>query len=371
MAVNIASILETHKHFFFKKGFNLCYQQKKAYKALALCRTGRLGKVHYKCGQCQKHHTCYCSCSNRHCPQCQGHKTKEWVKDQERKKLPVEYFMVTFTIPSELRALVMRLQAKAYQVMFNASSEVIKEMMGNPKHLGVNEVGFTSILHTWGSQNQYHPHIHIILPGGGLTKDGVWKSFKTGFGLPVRAASKLWQGKILKGLELLVGRDQLPSGIASIKPIVHCKSVGNGTHAIKYLARYVYRVAISNERIISHDNFEVTFKYKQFDKKQRRMRKMTLNAHEFIRRFMQHILPRGFVKVRHYGFNHPNSRIDLDELRLKIMDFSEMLLMHIREEREFQEKCNIPKGVICRHCNIPMKMVHIIRIEKVNYPLLE
>ena len=371
MAVNIATILNIHKKYFFKEESKLCYQQKKAYKALALCRTGALGKVYYQCGQCSNYHTSYCSCSNRHCPQCQGHKTREWVRVQESKKLPVEYFMITFTVPSELRSLIMNLQGKAYQLMFKASAEIIKEMMANPKHLGASDVGFSSILHTWGSQNQYHPHIHIILPGGGLTQNGEWKNFKSGFGLPVRAASKLWKGKLLRGLERLVGRENLPSNIAQKDPVVHCKSVGNGTHAIKYLANYVYRVAISNDRILSHENSEVTFRYKVVDKKQRRMRKMTLHAHEFIRRFMQHILPRGFVKVRHYGFNHPNSNIDLDQLRLKIMNFSEKLLETIREEREYQDQRDSPSSFICPQCCIPMKLIHVMREKKVDYPLIE
>lgn len=361
MKVDLGEIIRQHGSDFLKtKGSSLCYQQKKALKALGSCRTGDLGKSIYQCDKCRHTHVSDCSCSNRHCPLCQGHKTISWVKSQEIKKLPIEYFFLTFTIPSELRPLIKKLQSKAYQIMFKVSSEVIKEMMGDERNLGVSDVGFSSILHTWGSQLQYHPHIHVILPGGGVTKDGKWKSFPCGFGLKVRAASKLWQGKLLKGLEDLVGRSNLPDNIASKKPIVYCKSAGDGRNVIKYLSEYVFKVAISNHRIVSLKDGFVTFKYKKRDQSTR-MVKLRLSVNDFLSRFVQHILPRGFVKVRHYGFNHPNSNTDIVDLKLKITGFSNYLKILIDESQLEKEEEIEFNHLVCINCKGRMKLVEVTR----------
>jgi len=253
------------------------------------------------------------------------------------------------------------LGSKAYRLMFQASSEVIKEIMSNPKNLGVTCVGFTSLLHTWGSQLQDNPHIHIILPGGGLTEDDKWKSFPKGFAFHASKASKLWQGKLLKGLEDLVGREKMPKNIFEKEPIVNLKSAGDGRNIVKYLSRYVFKTGISNQRIISLENGEVTFKYKKVVKGKRVDDVMTLSADKFILRFVSHILPKGLVRVRHYGFNHSNSKIDLDVLKLKIMDFDDQLLWHIKEAKlDEKEDIKIIRP-ICPQCKIEMDLIDVIR----------
>lgn len=362
MSVDLGHIIRTHGPEFLKKHQEgLGYQQKRALNAIAKCRTGELGQSVYQCHKCQRKHVTNGSCSNRHCPLCQGHKTVAWVKAQQLKRLPVEYFFVTLTIPSELRQIVKRLGAKAYRLMFQASSEVIKELMSNPKTLGVTDVGFTSVLHTWGSQLQDHPHIHIILPGGGLTEDGKWKSFPRGFAFHARKASKLWQGKLLKGLEDLIGRENMPNNICDKEPIVNLTSAGDGRNIVKYLSRYVFKTGISNHRIISLENGHVTFKYKKVVKGERVDEVMTLSADEFISRFISHILPKGLVRVRHYGFNHSNSKIDLDVLKLKIMELDDQLLWHIKEAKLDKEDDIKIIRPICPQCKIEMDLIDVVR----------
>jgi hypothetical protein len=305
-----------------------------------------------------------CSCGNRHCPECQGDKTLDWVDRQEEKCLPVENFLLTFTVPEELRSLIYKHKKEVYKIMFEKSSEVIKEMMENPKNLGVDHVGFTSILHTWGNQLQYHPHIHVLLPGGGVDKTGQWKSLRPGFGLPVRAASKLWLGKLLSALERLVGRESLPSKISSKNFIVHCKAAGTGKETIRYLSRYVFRVAIHNSRILKLERGKVTFSYK--DKKLGGIKMMTLEVSEFIRRFLMHVLPSGFMKVRHYGFYHSNSNIDKDILKIRILQFSEELAKYLRSTLLSSLKCDPVKkqSPKCTRCGSDLKMIEVARIEK-------
>ena len=197
-----------------KHGAKTTKHQRKIMWALRSCRTGDLGQVLYKCDDCGENHILDCSCGNRHCPTCQGDKIFNWSKKQEGKLLPGSTFLITFTIPQELRSLILYLQDKAYTVMFDCAAAVLKDMLRNPKNLGVEKIGFTSILHTWGSLLQFHPHIHILLSGGGLTKEEKWKRFKYKFAIPGQAASKVWLGKLLSELEKIVGRENLPRDIS-------------------------------------------------------------------------------------------------------------------------------------------------------------
>jgi hypothetical protein len=365
MKPTLANILkEADVHALKSSGTPITSQHLKAFSAIERCRTGALGRSVFECRDCSHYKFSYASCGNRHCPQCQGQKTVDWVQKQTEKHLPVEYFMVTFTVPAELRSLIMRLQAKAYSAMFDASSAVIKEMLGNPEKLNLSTVGFTSILHTWGSQLQYHPHIHVLLPGGGLDSTGLWASCRKGFALSVRAASQLWMGKLLRALENIVGRESMPQNICAESFVVNCSSMGNGHRAIKYLARYVFRVAIHPSRIIKQADGKVTFRYK--DKCDRNKQKvMTLSVQEFTRRFSMHVLPRGFMKVRHYGFHHPNCKVDLQQLRISIMKFSEDLLELIPKERdlgaddaEFEVQHHRPQ---CACCGQSMVLISFTR----------
>ena len=364
--VDIGSIFRLHGSAYIDQHRDkLTLQHLKVIRSLSLCRTGELGSCEYECQSCHSHHMTMASCGNRHCPQCQGHKMKEWVQRQEAKRLPIEYFLMTFTIPSELRQLFMRLQGDAYRLMLKVSSEVIKEMMGRDKNLGVDLTGFTSLLHTWGQQLQFHPHVHVLLAGGGLDKFGVWNAFPKGFGLQVHKASALWRGKLLAGLEALVGRAQLPRNIFSKEFVVHCQSAGSGVNTIKYLSRYVFRVAIDNRRIISCKDGQVKFWYKDREKGDI-SRVLTLSADEFIRRFLLHVLPSGFVKVRHYGFLHPNSTQDLTMLRVKILKFAEALADLIPDDINDGLPPLQMKPPQCRCCGCDMVLVTVRRFAPFN-----
>ena len=361
MSVGLQEIIQAcGKEFRHKYRHKLTTQHLKALNAIEKCRTGELGRVTYQCGKCDASQFAYSSCGNRHCPLCQGSKTLDWVKSQEKKRLPVLYYLMTFTIPSELRPLFIHLQKKVYSLMFKVSSDIMKEMMANPDNLGCDQVGFTSILHTWGAQLQYHPHIHILFPAGGICDDGTWKGFRPGFGLSAAKASELWLGKMLSGLEEISGRKNLPSQIASKKFVVDCKEVGSGASATKYLARYVFRVAIDNRRIDKLEDGNVHFRYKdrQDDCK---VKPMDLPATEFIRRFMMHVLPSGFMKVRHYGFHHPNSGIDIVKLRIAIMNFSAELLDLIKKPEQETESDYVYEPPKCKACGEDMVCVEVDR----------
>jgi hypothetical protein len=251
--------------------------------------------------------------------------------------------------------------------MFKAAKDTLTKLMKDPKILGVVETGMTAILHTWGSQMQYHPHIHIIIPGGGLNSQGEWRSFKPGFSVPINAASKMWKGKLLSAMMKKLNLESLPYKIYEKEFIVHAKPMGDGVNAIKYLARYVNRVAISNERITEISDDHISFRYK--DKEDREKSKICkLKKHEFMRRYLMHILPKGFVKIRSYGFHHPNSPIRLHELRLKIAESMDKAATQVkREDRELSTEVPPiqPSGIKCPCCGGPMIIVEVHRIKKV------
>ena len=293
-------------------------------KMVERCRTGELGAALYRCDACGRDHVVPQSCGNRHCPQCQGHKAKEWLDEQLEKLLPCPYFLITFTIPHELRRFVRSHARACYQAMFRASAATLIELANNPKYVGSRRLGFTGVLHTWGRTLSYHPHVHFIVPGGAIGKDGTaWLPSRANFFVPVRAASILFRAKFKKLMAEagLIVLGKIPQEVWAKSWVVHSKAVGDGRRALRYLAPYVYRVAISNRRIVKcepgpHGSGRVTITYRKSGS--RRYRAMELTAEEFIRRFLEHVLPRGFQKVRHYGFAHPRSKIDLEWLKMLV-----------------------------------------------------
>jgi hypothetical protein len=226
--------------------------QRRVMKMLERCRTGQLGATLYRCNACGREHVVPRSCGNRHCPQCQGHKAKEWFDEQLEKLLPCPYFLITFTLPKELRQFVRSHPRECYRAMFQASAATLRELAQNPKHIGSSQLGFTGVLHTWGRSLSYHPHIHFIVPGGALGEDGAtWLPSRANFFVPVRAASILFRAKF-KELMAEAGLDlgKIPPEVWTKKWVVHSKAVGDGRRALRYLAPYVFRVAISNRRIV-------------------------------------------------------------------------------------------------------------------------
>jgi len=297
-------------------------EQRRVMHRLARCRSGELGSAVYRCDVGGTYHTLPQSCGNRHCPQCQGHKAKQWLEQQLDKLLPCAYFLITFTLPQELRAFALAHPRECYQAMFDAAAATLRELAGNPKHVGSSRLGFTGVLHTWGRSLSYHPHLHFIVPGGALSPDGQqWLPSRVDFFVPVKAAAPIYRAKFLDGLASNGLADQAREAAGDKKWIVHSKAVGDGRQALRYLAPYVYRVAISNGRLVKMEPGpdglgRVTFTYRKSGS--RRPRAMTLTADEFIRRFLQHVLPRGFQKVRHYGFAHPRQRVNFESLKMLV-----------------------------------------------------
>ena len=282
--------------------------------AIEKCRTEKLGYHEDVCDECGYRKISYNSCRNRHCPKCQSIARAKWVEEREAEILNVKYFHVVMTIPSELYMIAYQNQSKVYKILFKATAETLEELAKDKKYLGA-EIGFMEVLHTWGQTLVYHPHIHCIVPAGGIDKIGKWRNSKKKFFIPVKVLSRKFRGKFLYYLkkeelefygknEYLNNKqnfDELMSKMYNKEWISYCKPpFENAKSVIKYLGRYTHRVAISNERIVSEENGEVTFKYRDY-KDNNKMKEMTLKAEEFIRRFLMHILPPGFMKIRHYG----------------------------------------------------------------------
>jgi hypothetical protein len=350
---SLDSILREHKDDFFSQYDSwMTVQQKKAYNAISQCQTGDLGSTIYLCKSCKKTHEVNSSCGNRHCPLCQGNKTIEWVESQMEKVLPVPYFLLTFTVPKELRDYIYKHQKEAYAIMLEAASATIKKLLLDEKFMGADLLGFISIIHTWGGMLQFHPHIHVLIPCGGLNRSsGEWKDGRVDFLFPVEAASDIWRAKLIHEFKKRIGLKGIKFRMMDKEFIVHAKPAGNGLNALKYLARYVFRVAIDNRRIVKVTNGKVYFWYRK--KGNAKSEIVSLKTIEFIRRFMQHILPRGFMKVRHNGFLHSNSKISIIEVRKKVCDKLHILIQNLPKANT-QSLIKIP---ICKHCGSELVIV--------------
>jgi hypothetical protein len=284
----------------------------RAMEDIERCRTEALGGQLYFCEQCQERHYSYHSCKNRHCPKCQNEQANEWLDNQKDLLLPVGYFMVTFTLPEELRSVARAHQQVIYNSLFRASAEALLELASDHRFVG-GKLGAVGVLHTWTRDLFYHPHVHYIATGGGLSADGRWRTSRQDFLVHVKPLSILFRAKfrdLLKQTDLF----QLVDPQIWCKDwVVHSQPVGSGEAAFKYLAPYIFRVALSNRRILALEDGQVTFSYTDSATEQTRC--STIPAEEFIRRFLQHVLPKGFVKVRYYGLLAAANRHLLDQAR--------------------------------------------------------
>lgn len=285
--------------------------QRRTLGALMRCRTDALGGHLEACTSCGTTRISYNSCRNRHCPKCQGKNREEWIQKREAELLPVPYFHVVFTLPSDLNQLAMHQPREVYSCLFEAAWDTMATFGRDPKHLGAR-MGMISILHTWGQQLSLHPHLHSIVPGGGLTPTGTWKTAKSKgkYLFPVKAISVVFRAKYLERLKAKIPHldKQLVHDLFTKKWVVYAKRpFGHPKAVLEYLGRYTHKVAISNHRIRSVDNRQVTFSYKDYRQSGKKL-EMTLDAMEFIRRFSQHVLPKGFVRIRHYGILSSTSK---------------------------------------------------------------
>jgi hypothetical protein len=301
-------------------GASLSSAQRHAMTAIESCRTAALGGHVEQCGDCGHQRVSYNSCRDRNCPKCQGLARAQWLEDRQAELLEVPYFHVVFTVPAEIEVIAFQNQTVVYDILFRAASETLRTIAADPKHLGA-EIGFLGVLHSWGQSLTHHPHLHFLVPGGGIAPDGEsWIPCRPGFVLPVPVLSCMFRGLFLRALEKAFIAGELnffsahrhlhePAAFRrylapawKVNWVVYAKRPFAGpAQVLDYVGRYTHRVAISNNRLVSMDGGQVSFQWKDY-RDDNRQKTMTLPAEEFIRRFLIHVLPNGFHRIRYYGF---------------------------------------------------------------------
>jgi hypothetical protein len=339
--LEVADIFRAHGGAYRREQTgHLNLPQLKVMSAIENCRTAALGGHVAACTKCDHQHIAYNSCRNRHCPKCQGAAAQDWMQARMEDLLPVQYFHVVFTLPVQIADIAYQNKAAVYGLLFKASAQTLLTIAADPKHLGA-KIGMTSVLHTWGSAMTHHPHVHVVVPGGGLSFDGQrWVACRKGFLVSVKVLSRLFRRLFLEGLaklhkegklaffgslSKLAGPDAFATYLAPLRKInwvVYAKQPFGGPEAVlAYLSRYTHRIAISNHRLMSADADVVTFKWKDYRiKSGDRMKVMRLNTSEFIRRFLIHVLPSGFHRIRHTGFLANGIRRNRIEMIRRLLD---------------------------------------------------
>lgn len=347
----IQDIFKKHGAGYLQKyGSKMPSIHKKALLAIMQCRTQNLGGETYFCNKCQKYHYSYHSCGNRHCVICGNNDAGAWIEKQQDNLLPFTYFLATFTIPEELRKLCRSNQKLFYSIMFKASAQSLKLLAKDKKYLGA-EIGMMGILHSWTRALIYHPHVHYLIPGGGITDNGKKIRFSDdNFLMHVKPLSKIFKAMFRDSLKKKAPEifNKICSNTWKRSWVVHIKAVGDGQKALEYMGRYLFRVAISNNRILKLSNDKVTFRYTDY--KTGKARIVTLHVLEFIRRFLQHVLPRNFIKVRYYGFLAAAAR-------KKLIKLKKMLYLGEIAKDENVHNPTAPKVLLCPVCGSPLQWV--------------
>jgi len=362
--LEIADVFRVHRPRFLQyMGKSISQQQRRVIDAIISCRSAALGGHVERCDSCKHERIAYNSCRNRHCPKCQAGARAAWMAAREQELLPVPYFHVVFTFPHDLAPIALQNKSVLYRILFQAAAESLLEVAANPKHLGA-KIGVMAILHTWGQNLMHHPHLHCVIPAGGVSPDGTrWVPCRRGkrgnlpFFLPVRVLSRVFRGKFIEKLKrarthgdlVLAGKlahlneqrhfERLLDDAVTREWAVYAKRpFGGPLQVLKYLARYTHRVALSNHRLLNMVGNRVTFRWKDYADGNRQ-KSMTLDACEFMRRFLLHTLPTGFVRIRHYGFFANRNRArNLDHCRQ---------LLDSDQQRE-EAKPNDGQKEICR-----------------------
>jgi len=386
--LEVAEIFRQHGPAY-RESHRLPHNHLRVMRAIEVCRTALLGGHKDQCDHCGHLEISYNSCRNRHCPKCQTLQKEKWIEARGEDLLPIEYFHVVFTIPSELNHLALLNQRVLYDLLFRSASETLAKLANDPKHLGAT-VGVIGILHTWGQNLMDHPHLHCIVTGGGLSSDGTWRPCRRGFFLPIRVMSALFRGKFLDLLKDYFKKDDLvfPDSLRHLKDpgdfetfrknlyhkkwVVYCKPPFDGPNGVlQYLGRYTHRIAISNNRILSHRGGNVSFLWRDYAD-DNGLKTMTLKAGEFIRRFLLHVLPPRYVRIRHFGLLANRKRKDNIALCRKILGDAKTETQQNARKETWQELlfriCGIDvttcpvcqKGRMCRialllplRCNSP------------------
>ncbi|WP_227272047.1 IS91 family transposase [Roseobacter weihaiensis] len=375
--LEVADIFRTHGDAYrHAHAGHLNLPQLKVMSSIEICRTAALGGHVAACTKCDHRHIAYNSCRNRHCPKCQGAAARDWMLARMEDLLPVEYFHVVFTLPALIADIAYQNKVAVYGLLFKTAAQTLLTIAADPKHLGAR-IGMTSVLHTWGSAMTHHPHVHVIVPGGGLSADGArWIGCRQGFFLPVKVLSRLFRRLFLEGLVKLHSAGKLsffadlarladPSVFAAhLAPlrrtewVVYAKPPFGGPEAVlAYLSRYTHRVAISNHRLISTDGDTVSFRWKDYRiRRGDRMKIMRLPTDEFIRRFLIHVLPSGFHRIRHAGFLANGIRQDRIAMIRRLLD-SEPEPDQMAEEEASAGANEEDQLQPCPKCGGPMRVI--------------
>lgn len=366
----LADIIRRHGPEYLRQfGDRMSVDQHRALRDIAACRTPAMGGQRWLCPSCGEQHFAFHSCGNRHCPACGADDAHAWRDRQQALLLPVTYHLATFTVPETLRRPIRSHPRELLALLFQAASTTLLDVCANPKWFGATP-GITAVLHTWTRQLEYHPHIHFLVTGGGLAPDGSWREPRSGFLAPVHALSSVFRARFHALLET-----HHPALFASIPGktwtsdwVVHSEPVGSGEHALRYLARYLYRVAIANSAISHADDpsassGQATIRFRYRDSGDNRPRTCTLAPREFLRRFLQHVLPKGFVKIRYLGLHHPANRGRLSLARA-------FLHLRLNHEPPPPPVPAPPRPVArCQRCATPMTPVQKLNPLRARFPL--
>jgi len=328
---------------------------KKAIRDICDCRSGSFGTLLYVCNDCNTRHPVPCCCGNRHCPSCHQYKAEEWLNKQMENLLPTHYFLFTLTLPERLRDFGRSSQRAVYKAMFSCAHGALIKLAKDKRFVGSPKIGYLAVLHTWGSMLQYHPHIHMVIPGGAVSKDGEqWLSSREDLFVHTKPFEIIFRAKFRDEMKKAKLFHKIDPSIWKQEWVVDSQPAGKGQNALRYLARYVFRVAISNNRIKSIENNAIKFTYK--DRERKTWKTMELKPIEFIRRFLQHILPRAFMKIRHYGFLNPNSSFSIERLR-------ELISLIYNAITDISTSISKPvKHIIkCVCCGNPMRYISFLK----------
>jgi Putative transposase/Transposase zinc-binding domain len=386
-ALEVADIFRAHGSAWRQvQHGHLSLGQLKVMSAIEQCRSAALGGHVLRCDACAQIAIAYNSCRNRHCPKCQARAARRWLEARQADLLPLDYYHVVFTLPAPISAIAYYNKALIYDLLFEVAAETLRTIAADPKHLGA-QIGVTLVLHTWGSALTHHPHVHGIVAGGGLSPDGEhWVNCKPGFFLPVRVLSRLFRRRFLEQLHQAHRGGQLQffgehaalgdarafaqwlAPLRECEWVVYAKRPFAGPAAVlAYLSRYTHRVAISNQRLLALDERGVTFRWKDYRATGKtRYKSMTLDTHEFMRRFMLHVLPSGFHRIRHYGLLANGARRD------HLARARELLhVVHAATESQPPEAAaaNIAPTFVCPHCGTAMMVIEtFVRGEPIRAP---
>jgi hypothetical protein len=348
-------------------GASLCTAQRRVMSAIELCRTAALGGHVERCDRCDHQRICYNSCRDRHCPKCQSLARAQWLEDRRSELLDTQYFHVVFTVPRPIAALALQNKESVYNILFRAAAEALRTIAADPKHLGA-QIGFFAVLHTWGQALSHHPHLHCVVPGGGISPDGTrWVSCQPNFFLPVSVLARLFRRlflehlqqafdagdlKFFSSLDPLRMRDAFLRYLAPIRKkdwVVYAKQPFAGPEEVlKYVARYTHRIAITNNRLLDTNDGKVQFRWKDY-RDGNRQKTMTLGADEFIRRFLLHVLPNGFRRIRYFGFLANRYRAEKLALCQQLMQMPPPNATH-EANTDYRDRYEALTGISLRTC---------------------